>query len=186
MLKKEIEKNEKLGGLQNQIGAMHDDFEDMKRNREEARKQLEAKFADIHKKINGLKQDLETAKKSFIDSLSAYDSKFTCLINELKENVYKDLNEHKKYVQDTFDAHTARMDKLEKAIEDEKNERLQQTKEMLEPLRQAIADLDSRQKKEEEERKSGEEEIIRNINDNVDKLEQMLNREKTNRETKEK
>jgi hypothetical protein len=27
------------------------DFEDMKRNREEAKKQLEAKFQDVHRKI---------------------------------------------------------------------------------------------------------------------------------------
>ena len=46
-----MKKNEKLDGLQGQIGEMHNDFEDMKRTREEARKQLEAKFLDIYKII---------------------------------------------------------------------------------------------------------------------------------------
>jgi len=30
---------------------MRDDFEDMRRTREEAKKQLEAKFQDVHRKI---------------------------------------------------------------------------------------------------------------------------------------
>jgi hypothetical protein len=36
--------NEKLGLLNNQMTDLKHDYEDMKRNREEAKKQLEAKF----------------------------------------------------------------------------------------------------------------------------------------------
>lgn len=36
--------NEKLGLLNNQMTDLRNDYEDMKRNREEAKKQLEAKF----------------------------------------------------------------------------------------------------------------------------------------------
>jgi uncharacterized membrane protein (DUF106 family) len=41
--------NEKLGHLGNQMDEMQKDFEEMKRAREEARKQLEARFQDVHR-----------------------------------------------------------------------------------------------------------------------------------------
>lgn len=41
--------NEKLGNLGNQMTEMQKDFEEMKRAREEARKQLEARFQDVHR-----------------------------------------------------------------------------------------------------------------------------------------
>ena len=56
MLKKEMKDNQKLNGLAGQIGEMHNDYEDMKRAREEARKQLEAKFQDIYKRLQKKKK----------------------------------------------------------------------------------------------------------------------------------
>ena len=41
--------NEKLGLLHGQIVQMGNDYEDMKRTREEAKKQLEAKFQDVYR-----------------------------------------------------------------------------------------------------------------------------------------
>ena len=43
--------NEKLGGLGVQMDEMHNDFLEMKRTRDEARKQLEARFQDVYRKI---------------------------------------------------------------------------------------------------------------------------------------
>ena len=179
-----MKKNEKLDGLQGQIGEMHNDFEDMKRTREEARKQLEAKFLDIYKKIQSLKEALEAEAKRVNDSLRAFESKFTFLLNELKENVYKTIDEEKKFVREKFDTHEKRMDSLEQMIKEEREERLKQTDEMLEPLRKQIKDLDEREVKEKKEREEGEKEIIRNINDNVYEINEKINREKDERNTK--
>lgn len=41
--------NEKLGNLHGQMLQMNDDFEEMKRTREEAKKQLEARFQDVYR-----------------------------------------------------------------------------------------------------------------------------------------
>ena len=38
----------KLDGLQNQLGKMEDDFEDMRKAREEAKRQLDKKFEDSY------------------------------------------------------------------------------------------------------------------------------------------
>ena len=41
--------NEKIGSLGKQMEQMGDDFEEMKRAKDEARKQLEAKFQDVYR-----------------------------------------------------------------------------------------------------------------------------------------
>jgi hypothetical protein len=41
--------NMKLTGLGGQLGQMENDFEDMKRAREEAKRQLERKFDEVHR-----------------------------------------------------------------------------------------------------------------------------------------
>ncbi len=45
------EDNEKLGNLGGQMDEMRSDFVEMKRTRDEAKKQLEAKFQDVYRKI---------------------------------------------------------------------------------------------------------------------------------------
>ena len=41
--------NEKIGSLGKQMVEMGEDFEEMKRSKDEARKQLEAKFQDVYR-----------------------------------------------------------------------------------------------------------------------------------------
>ena len=110
MLKGQMKKNEKLDGLKGQIGEMNNDFEDMKRTREKARKQLEAKFLDIYKKIQSLKEALEAEAKRVNDSLRAFESKFTFFFFFLKENVFNTMEEGKKFVREKFDAQDKRME----------------------------------------------------------------------------
>lgn len=43
--------NEKINLFSDQVGQMRNDFEDMKRTREEAKKQLEAKFQDVYRYV---------------------------------------------------------------------------------------------------------------------------------------
>lgn len=184
MLKNEMKDNQKLNGLQGQLGQMHNDFEDMKRTREEARKQLEAKFQDIYKKIQTLKEDLAAQSKRVNDSLKAFESKFTFLLNELKETLSKSIEEEKAFVREKFDAHEKKMESLEEMIKQEREERLKQTDVMLEPIRKELAELKAQQQKETKEREEGEKEIIRNINDNVYEINEKIKREKDDRDAK--
>ena len=55
--------NEKLKGLQGQIGEMHNDFEDMKNAREDVRRISEAKYQDIYKRLEEIKATLEKKPK---------------------------------------------------------------------------------------------------------------------------
>ena len=176
--------NQKLKGLDGQMGEMHNDFEDMKRTREEARKQLEAKFQDIYKKLAALKEALDTEAIRVNNSLKAFESKFICLLNELKEELRGEMNKEKEYVRQKLDDHEKKLDDLDKKIEQEKQDRMKQTDEVLGNIQNRITDLEEKHKQEKADREEGEKEIIRNINDNVYELNQKLDREKEDRNTK--
>ena len=184
MLKKEMKDNQKLKGLDGQMGEMKNDFEDMKRTREEARKQLEAKFQDIYKKLAALKEALETEAKRVNNSLKAFESKFICLLNELKDDLHKEMEEEKKFVRDKFDEHEKHLNDLEKKLEQEKEERLKQNQDTLGNIQNRLTTLEEAYKQEKIDREEGEKEIIRNINDNVYELNSKLDREKEDRNTK--
>jgi len=179
-----MKENEKLKGLQGQIGEMHNDFEDMKRTREEARKQLEAKFQDIYKRLQTMKENIEMEAKRTNDLLRAFQSKFEYQLNELKETIYKDFNEEKIITKSKFEAHEKVMEKLEKMIIAEREERLKQTDEQLNPIRAHLASLQKEQDNEKVERLQHEKEIYRHISDNVYEINEKLNREKDERNTK--
>ena len=176
MLKKEMKDNQKLKGLDGQMGEMRNDFEDMKRTREEARKQLEAKFQDIYKKLAALKEALETEAKRVNNSLKAFESKFLCLLNELKEELKKEMDDEKKFVRDKFNEHEKHMEELERKLEQERQERLKQNEDTLGNIQNRLTSLEEAQKQEKIDREEGEKEIIKNINDNVYEINTKLDR----------
>jgi len=96
MLKREIKDNKKLNGLQGQIGEMHNDFEEMKNHREEARHILDAKFADIYKQLEELRKLLENQGKNVNEQLTIFKEKFNNLLEELKNELKNQFDEEKK------------------------------------------------------------------------------------------
>lgn len=72
----EAGERQRLDGMQGQIQEMKNDYEDMLRAREETRKQLLAKFQDIHRKIKSNKDFTVSEVKRVKDTLKAFESKF--------------------------------------------------------------------------------------------------------------
>lgn len=184
MLKNNTNENEKLKGLNKQMGDMHDDFEDMKRTREEAKKQMEAKFLDIYKKIQSMKDAIDSEAKRVNDSLIAFSAKFDNQLNTLKDTIYKTINEEKEHNQRMFDLNDQRMSALENMIKSEREERLRQNEEQLSVIRNQIAGLQKESEHERAERLQHEKEIYRNISDNVFDINERIHREKDDRNTK--
>lgn len=91
-----------LENLNKQILIMYEDFEDMKRARDDARKQLEARFLDIHKKLQYMQEALNSEGRRVNDSIKAFSSKFDFLLNELEVNFYKSLTEEQEFTKQRF------------------------------------------------------------------------------------
>jgi len=98
-----------LNNLNKQILVMYEDFEDMKRARDDARKQLEARFLDIHKKLQYMQEALNSEGRRVNDSIKAFSSKFDFLLNELEVNFYKTLTEEQEFTKVRFAEFVIRM-----------------------------------------------------------------------------
>lgn len=184
MLKKEMENNPKLKGLEGQIIEAYKDFEDMKRTREEARKQLEAKFQDIYKKIEKLKEAMDAETMRVNNSLKAFQNKFEFLINELTQNFNKQMNDEKDFIRNKFNEQENVMKKLEQMIIEEREERLRHSDEQLRPIKAHLQKLDDQHEQEKNDRIQGEKDLIRMMDDNVFEINENITKETKERETK--
>ena len=98
-----------LNNLNKQILVMYEDFEDIKRTRDDARTQLEARFLDIHKKLQYMQEALNSEGRRVNDSIKAFSSKFDFLLNELEVNFYKTLTEEQEFTKVRFAEFVIRM-----------------------------------------------------------------------------
>ena len=67
------------------MNQMFIDFEDMKRTREEAKKQLEARFRDVYRRIQATKDFVVSEGKRINDTLKAFKSKFENQLQQLDD-----------------------------------------------------------------------------------------------------
>jgi DNA repair exonuclease SbcCD ATPase subunit len=173
--------NEKLTSLHGQMGEMENDFEDMKRAREEAKKQLEAKFQDVHRKIQITKEFVVSEGKRINDTLVAFQSKFE---TELATLSTKFQDQHEKIIEDMnkrFLETNERCNELERLIQQEKEERLRQTDEQLKPIKAHLNALQEAYETEKSTRIQKEKEILQKLSDEVYVLTEKLDKEKTDR-----
>jgi len=173
--------NEKLGSLGKQMNQMSDDFEEMKRAKEEARKQLEAKFQDIHRKLDNTKEFIISEGKRINHTLLAFQSKFE---NELKLMGDRFQTQHDTFVVDVkqrFEVTAVRCNDLEEMINKEREERLRQTDEQLKPIKAKLIVLEEAQEVEKNTRIQREKEILQTLSDEVYKLNEKLDAEATER-----
>ena len=131
--------NEELASLKaHMVDVVHDyniqiDCEDMLRAREEAQKQLKAKFEYVYRKLQANKEFILAEGKRVNDTLRAFHLKFETQLTSTKEKLSAGINEKKKYLREEMtkiDEHIASVDR---GIQQEREERLKQAKDSLKP-----------------------------------------------------
>mmetsp|Transcript_28768 Transcript_28768/g.51184 ORF Transcript_28768/g.51184 Transcript_28768/m.51184 type:complete len:268 (+) Transcript_28768:377-1180(+) len=184
-VKKATNEREKLGLLRTQMEEMGNDFEDMQRAREEAKKQLEAKFQDVHRKIQATKDYVASEGKRVNDLLKAFQSKFEFQLNDLRDYVQRSLDQERKDREDLAKQSKDRMDLLERMIIAEAEERKKQTDEMLRPIREHLELLQKSHDAEKQARVEKETEIMERIDTEVFKISETMDEERTERIVKQ-
>jgi hypothetical protein len=184
MLKKHTKENEKIDKLKTQNAETYQDYLYFLTTREEAKKQLEAKFQDIYKKIEKLKEAMNSEAIRVNDCLKAFQTKFNFLIKELETNMVKQINDEKEFTRNKFKEHQNEMSRLEQMIIEEREERLRQTDEQLKPIRSDIVKLFKEQENERQERVQNEKDTMRCINDNVFEINENIDKESNERNIK--
>eukprot|EP01016_Furgasonia_blochmanni_P043542 TRINITY_DN5931_c0_g1_i1.p1 TRINITY_DN5931_c0_g1~~TRINITY_DN5931_c0_g1_i1.p1 ORF type:complete len:268 (+),score=73.15 TRINITY_DN5931_c0_g1_i1:160-963(+) len=176
--------NEKLTSLHSQMLQMGTDFEDMKRTREEAKKQLEAKFQDVYRKIQNTKEFVISEGTRINDTLMAFQSKFESELKNMHNHFQSQHEQNVTDVNNKFDAATKRMNELEQMINQEREDRLRQTDENLRPLREGIAKLNELYELEKNTRIEREKEILQKLSDVNYELSEKIDKERTDRTLK--
>ena len=117
--KEDQDDNKALKGMDNQLADMDRQYEVMLMERIESKKQQEAKFQDIQRKIQANRDFTKAEMKRVNDTLKAFRAKFEYKLRFLRETFEGKLNDMRKYNREQFTAGEERLDKLERDINQE-------------------------------------------------------------------
>lgn len=123
------DENVGLKDMKHQLTEMDHDYDVMLRERIESKKQLEAKFQDIARKIQGNKDFTNAEVKRVKDTLKAFQSKFEYKLKLLREDFEEKIRAMREYNKEEFKKADVRMDLIEESIKVEINERIVETDE---------------------------------------------------------
>ena len=123
--------NKELKEMKHQLKEMDHDYDVMLRERVESKKQLEAKFQDINRKIQANKDFTNAEVKRVRDTLKAFTSKFEYKLRLLKEDFDEKIRLMKEHNRNEFRIAKERMDKLEENINKEISDRIIESDEVL-------------------------------------------------------
>ena len=180
-VKKTVEDREKLSLLKNQMDTMSGDYETMRKAREEAKRQLEAKFQDVYSKIQSTRDYVTDQGKQINEQLKNFQHHFQDQLKDLKDYTNKTFENERNSREEANRAATERMDFLEKMINDEKDERVQQTEDMLNPIRTGLNGLEKGFEIEKNIRIEREREILDTLDEEVKNMNERMDNERQDR-----
>lgn len=120
-----------LKEMKNQLTEMDQDYDVMLRERIESKKQLEAKFQDINRKILANKDFTNAEVKRVKDTLKAFTSKFEYKLRLLKEDFEEKIRKMREHNRNEFKIAKDRMDGIEDGIHKEIKDRIVESDESI-------------------------------------------------------
>ena len=181
MSEEELEENQKLENLEVQIGEMKNDFEEMKKIREEDNKQFGEKLGDIYLKLADHKTAQEAETTRVNNLIKTLESKLDLSLKKIKDELTKEMEDEKKFVRDKFAQYEKNLNDLGKKWEQEKKEMLKQNNDNLNNIQNKFTNLEKQYKQEKNNREENQKEIKTNINKNVKEINTKLESEKEDR-----
>ena len=112
-----------LKEMKHQLTEMDHDYDVMLRERIESKKQLEAKFQDINRKITANKDFTNAEVKRVKDTLKAFTSKFEYKLRLLKEDFEEKIHKMREHNRNEFKIAKEGMDNIEGCIHKEIKDR---------------------------------------------------------------
>lgn len=131
-------KQDKLLMLRSQMKDMSQNYQDMIKAREQAKKQLEARFQTVYEQIEENKKFTINECNRIIEQLNAFQETFENKLQTTKEEIKQEIKEEGEYVDNRVEDINKKIDGLDKALEEEKQERIKQEEANLAPIRQDI------------------------------------------------
>lgn len=125
--------------MNHQLTEMDHDYDVMLRERIESKKQLEAKFQDIARKIQANKDFTNAEVKRVKDTLKAFQSKFEYKLKLLREEFEEKIQKMRDYNRNEFKTAKERMDKIEIGAKKEIKDRIVETDEQIYEVRTELS-----------------------------------------------
>ena len=113
-----------LKDMDNQLKEMDQDYEVMLMERIESKKQLEAKFQDIQRKIQANRDFTKAESKRLHDTLKAFRNRFETNLKNLKDEFETKVRLMREFNREDFKNADERLDKLEQSIYKEISDRV--------------------------------------------------------------
>ena len=179
--KVEQDDNKALKDMDNQMIEMDQDYDVMLREKVESRKQLEAKFQDIARKIQANRDFTSAEQKRVRDTLKALQSKFEFKLKELRDDFEGKINAMRLYNREQFELADKRLTALEEAVTKEIEDRVTESDELIYETRDDLQNLQSQFDEECQTRADREKDILQALDDEKYKLGKKIDNERTDK-----
>ena len=173
--------NKALKDMDNQMIEMDQDYDVMLREKVESRKQLEAKFQDIARKIQANRDFTSAEQKRVRDTLKALQSKFEFKLKELRDDFEGKINAMRLYNREQFELAEKRLSALEEAVTKEIEDRVTESDELIYETRDDLQNLQSQFDEECQTRADREKDILQALDDEKYKLGKKIDGERTDK-----
>ena len=120
-----VKENLKVKGLDNQIEQVNEEFDEMMRLRNEAKRLLELKFKDVYQKIKDNKQYTIDEGKKVNESLKAYQDKYLRQMADLHSELTVKFDDETDYQHSEIKRGNDRMQMLEELLNKERDDRIE-------------------------------------------------------------
>eukprot|EP00347_Sterkiella_histriomuscorum_P007515 403348623 len=164
---------------------MDQDFDEMMRMRNEAKKRLEEQFKDVYQKIKDNKQHTINEGRKVNDSLKQFQDKFIELMNQLSTELTDQIKYETDYMESERVRGHDRMQYLEDLLSKEREDRIDSLESQLVPVRQNLRKIETDINQERSARVQKEREILENLQEESQKIENAINVEKEERQAKQ-
>jgi len=121
------DENVPLAAMDNQLVELDRDYNVMLMERIESKKQLEAKFQDIARKIQANRDFTRAEEKRVNDTLKAFRARFEHKLRVLREKFESKINAMREHNRTEFRNAETRLDRLESSIAQEIEDRVTET-----------------------------------------------------------
>lgn len=173
--------NKGLRELDQQMVEMDQDYDVMLREKIESRKQLEAKFQDIARKIQANRDFTGAEQKRVKDTLKALQSKFEYKLKELRDHFEGKINAMRRHNREQFELADKRLTALEDAVTKEVEDRVAESDELIYATKDDLTNLQSQFDEECQTRNDREKDILQALDDEKYKLGKKIDAERTNK-----
>merc|ERR1719163_169962 len=174
--------NAKLNILAEEVERLPVVFEEANRAREEQRKIMDEMHQDLLRRIQMTRDYMTQESKRLTDTTKSFTAKFEHELNSMKDELITMSKKKIAEVNHSLAGLETRSKDLERAIEEEREERILQTEEVLGPIRNRVDRIMGELHAETKTRQIREQEIMKQLLDAAEVLNNDVDAEKFTRE----